>query len=563
MKSNNKVCRLFSALLAGVLIFLALDLPVAASTITYNIKSFQSFKSGNTIFDMGATEGDIADQLPSTLVATADVITVSEGNPSSGTGPASSYEVDQTVSVPVTWECQDFDAGAPGEYTFTARCTDSAYRFESGVSYPTIRILLRETVEVPVEKEEPIEVPSEETPSVKPSDTPVDVPVEPTPEQQVKPTPDPAPTPSEEQPAGGSSDNNSGNGGSNSSENNAGNGGSSSSGNSSGNGGSSSSNNSSGNSSSGSSSSSNTVAPATETPVAATPTDAKPEAQTPTQQTASTNTSHSNSGSRHSDSPAPKVEEQVTEASIVVEETPIEEPKETPNDIPVSVTNKTETKSEMSVGKGKAVINIQNDNSSEVSATITDDETLLKNILTDEQLKRVAEGATVNLKISANIVKESDLTAEDADNIQKGVEEYKKDVPGLAIAGYLDISIYLQMDDEDWSYVSNTNKPVELVINVPDSMKGLSKNYYILRLHDGQTSLFSDNDEDPDTITISTGKFSIYVVMYDSEAAAEIEKSEKNEINLLIIFVIALIVVLVIQIVYIFAIRKKLHSSGQ
>ena len=545
MKSNNKVCRLFSALLAGVLIFLALDLPVAASTITYNIKSFQSFKPGNTIFDMGATEGDIADRLPSTLVATADVLTESEGNSSSGTGPASSYEVDQTVSVPVTWECQDFDAGVPGEYTFTARCTDSAYRFESGVSYPTIRILLRETVEVPVEKEVPIEEPEEEVPP----ETPENEPVNNTPEQQVKPTP--APTPSEEQPAGGSSDNNSGNGESNSSENNAGNGGSSSSGNSS------------GNSSSGSSSSSNTVAPATETPVAATPTDATPEAQTPTQQAASTNTSHSNSGSRHSDSPAPKVEEQVTEASIVVEETPIEEPKETPNDIPVSVTNKTETKSEMSVGKGKAVINIQNDNSSEVSATITDDETLLKNILTDEQLKRVAEGATVNLKISANIVKESDLTAEDADNIQKGVEEYKKDVPGLAIAGYLDISIYLQMDDEDWSYVSNTNKPVELVINVPDSMKGLSKNYYILRLHDGQTSLFSDNDEDPDTITISTGKFSIYVVMYDSEAAAEIEKSEKNEINLLIIFVIALIVVLVIQIVYIFAIRKKLHSSGQ
>ncbi|MBR5648696.1 hypothetical protein [Pseudobutyrivibrio sp.] len=506
---------------------------------------------------MGVTEGDIADRLPSTLVAIADVITESEGNPSSGTGPASSYEVDQTVSVPVTWECQDFDAGVPGEYTFTARCTDSAYRFESGVRYPDIRILLQATIDVPVEKEVPIEEPEEEVPS----ETPENEPVNNTPEQQVKPTP--APTPSEEQPAGGSSDNNSGNGGSNSSENNAGNGESNSSENNAGNGGSSSSGNSSGNSSSGSSSSSNTVAPATETPVAATPTDATPEAQTPTQQAASTNTSHSNSGSRHSDSPAPKVEEQVTEASIVVEETPIEEPKETPNDIPVSVTNKTETKSEMSVGKGKAVINIQNDNSSEVNATITDDETLLKNILTDEQLKRVAEGATVNLKISANIVKESDLTAEDADNIQKGVEEYKKDVPGLAIAGYLDISIYLQMDDEDWSYVSNTNKPVELVINVPDSMKGLSKNYYILRLHDGQTSLFSDNDDDPDTITISTGKFSIYVVMYDSEAAAEIEKSEKNEINLLIIFVIALIVVLVIQIVYIFAIRKKLHSSGQ
>ncbi|MBP5324286.1 MAG: hypothetical protein J6Y86_02165, partial [Pseudobutyrivibrio sp.] len=287
-----------------------------------------------------------------------------------------------------------------------------------------------------------------------------------------------------------------------------------------------------------------------------------PVAQNNTQTNTSSNSKHS-SQSSNTNVVSPKVEEQVTEASIVVEETPIEEPKETTDDIPVSVTNKTETKSEISVGKGKAVINIQNDTASEVTATITDDETLLKNILTDEQLKRVAEGATVNLKISANIVKESELTAEDSDSIQKGVEENKKDIPGLAIAGYLDISIYLQMDDEDWSYVSNTNEPVELVISVPDSMKGLSKNYYILRLHDGQTSLFSDNDDDPDTITISTGKFSIYVVMYDSEAAAEIEKSEKQEINLLVIFVIALIVVLVIQIVYIFAIRKKLHSGGQ
>ncbi|MBP5323990.1 MAG: hypothetical protein J6Y86_00655, partial [Pseudobutyrivibrio sp.] len=171
---------------------------------------------------MGATEGDIADQLPSTLVATADVITESEGNPSSGTGPSSSYEVDQTVSVPVTWECQDFDAGAPGYYTFTARCTDSAYRCESGVSYPSINIFLRETIAVPEEKEEPTEVPSEETPSVKPSDTPVDVPVEPTPEQQVEPTPAPAPapapTPAEEQQTGGSS--NSGSGNTSSSESN-------------------------------------------------------------------------------------------------------------------------------------------------------------------------------------------------------------------------------------------------------------------------------------------------------------------------------------------------------
>ena len=540
MKSNNKLCRLFSIMLASVLLFLSLDLSASAETVvTYTVTSFLGFKVGQTEFDVGTSEGEIASRLPSALGAKADIYTVEEGSASSSggvaTGPATSMEYDVDVPVPVTWVCSNFDSEEPGVYTFKAQTTDSTKYIVENSIYPTINVQLTEPipVEVPEEKENPaveepeVNTPEQPAPEGKPEETPVEEPEETTPEQQEKPTPAPA----AEQPSGGSS------------------------------------NNESGNSSSGlSNNSSNSTNPATETPATST-TPAQtntPAAESSTQQTASTNTGHSSSSSSsHSASATPKVEEQTTEASIVVEQTPAPEKEESTDDIPVAVTSKTETKSEISVGKGKAVINIQNDNSSEVTATITDDETLLKNILTDEQLKRVAEGATVNLKISANIVKASDLSAEDSDNIQKGVEEYKKDKPGLNIAGYLDISIYLQMDDEDWSYVSNTNKPVELVVTVPESMRGLSDNYYLLRLHDGQTTLFSDNDDDPNTITVSTGKFSIYVVMYDSEAAAEIEKTEKKELNLLIIFVIALIVVLVIQIVYIFAIRKKLHSVGQ
>jgi hypothetical protein len=540
MKSNNKLCRLFSIMLASVLLFLSLDLSASAETVvTYTVTSFLGFKVGQTEFDVGTSDGEIASRLPSALGAKAEKYTVEEGSASSSggvaTGPATSMEYDVDVSVPVTWVCSNFDSEEPGVYTFKAQTTDSTKYIVGNSIYPTINVQLTEPipVEVPEEKENPaveepeVNTPEQPAPEGKPEETPVEEPEETTPEQQEKPTPAPA----AEQPSGGSSNNESGNS-SNGSSNN----------------------------------SSNSTNPATETPATST-TPAQtttPAAESATQQTASINTGHSSSSSSsHSASATPKVEEQTTEASILVEQTPAPENEESTDDIPVAVTSKTETKSEISVGKGKAVINIQNDNSSEVTATITDDETLLKNILTDEQLKRVAEGATVNLKISANIVKASDLSAEDSDNIQKGVEEYKKDKPGLNIAGYLDISIYLQMDDEDWSYVSNTNKPVELVVTVPESMRGLSDNYYLLRLHDGQTTLFSDNDDDPNTITVSTGKFSIYVVMYDSEAAAEIEKTEKKELNLLIIFVIALIVVLVIQIVYIFAIRKKLHSVGQ
>lgn len=562
MKSNNKLCRLFSIMLASVLLFLSLDLSASAETVvTYTVTSFFGFKAGQTQFDFGTSEGEITGRLPSTLVAKADRCTVEEGSASSSggvaTGPATSMENDVDVSVPVTWVCSNFDSEEPGVYTFKAQTTDSTKYIVENSIYPTINVQLTEPtpVEVPEEKENPaveepeVNTPEQPAPEGKPEETPVEEPVETTPEQQVKPAPVTEPENNKtEQQTPAPAESNSGTG--SSAEQPSG-----------------SSNNGSNNTSSGSSNnSSNSTNPATETPVTST-TSAQtttPAAESSTQQTASTNTGHSSSSSSsHSASATPKVEEQTTEASIVVEQKPAPEKEESTDDIPVAVTSKTETKSEISVGKGKAVINIQNDNSSEVTATITDDETLLKNILTEEQLKRVAEGATVNLKISANIVKASDLSVEDSDNIQKGVEEYKKDKPGLNIAGYLDISIYLQMDDEDWSYVSNTNKPVELVVTVPESMRGLSDNYYLLRLHDGQTTLFSDNDDDPNTITVSTGKFSIYVVMYDSEAAAEIEKTEKKELNLLIIFVIALIVVLVIQIVYIFAIRKKLHSVGQ
>ena len=540
-------------MLAGVLLFLSLDLSASAETVvTYTVTSFLGFKVGQTEFNIGTSDGEIASRLPGTLVAKADKYTVEEGSASSSggeaTGPATSMEYNVDVSVPVTWVCSNFDSEEPGVYTFKAQTTDSTKYIVENSIYPTINVQLTEPI--------PVEVPEEkENPAVEEPE--VNAPEQPAPESEFENTTPVQPSPvaepennKTEQQTPATAESNSGIGSSAEQPSDS-------------------SNNGSNNTSNGSSNnSSNSTDPATETPATSTTPaqTATPAAESSTQQTASTNTGHSSSSSSsssHSASATPKVEEQTTEASIVVEQTPAPEKEESTDDIPVAVTSKTETKSEISVGKGKAVINIQNDNSSEVTATITDDETLLKNILTEEQLKRVAEGATVNLKISANIVKASDLSAEDSDSIQKGVEEYKKDKPGLNIAGYLDISIYLQMDDEDWSYVSNTNKPVELVITVPESMRGLSENYYLLRLHDGQTTLFSDNDDDPNTITVSTGKFSIYVVMYDSEAAAEIEKTEKKELNLLIIFVIALIVVLVIQIVYIFAIRKKLHSVGQ
>ena len=77
MKSNNKLCRLFSIMLASVLLFLSLDLSASAETVvTYTVTSFLGFKVGQTEFDVGTSEGEIASRLPSALGAKADIYTV-------------------------------------------------------------------------------------------------------------------------------------------------------------------------------------------------------------------------------------------------------------------------------------------------------------------------------------------------------------------------------------------------------------------------------------------------------------------------------------------------------
>ena len=78
----------------------------------------------------------------------------------------------------------------------------------------------------------------------------------------------------------------------------------------------------------------------------------------------------------------------------------------------------------------------------------------------------------------------------------------------------MDISMFMKIDDSDWGRITDT-EPVDIVLEIPDQYKGLSDDYYIMRAHLGQSTLLKDIDEDADTITISTGQFSTYALMYN------------------------------------------------
>ena len=547
MKSVNKIHELFSLFLITLILFLSVDVTAFAQMFV-TATAFNKLDVTEYSFYVGTSKDTVISNLPSEIKASVEIETVAYGSDNTR---SSSYCTEDNYSIPVGWNCSNYNPDESGDYTFTAYINGDGYHYNAK-GYPTV------TVHVVEEKVAPEKKPDDETPAktttetdnettlgtsgtqVSPSQTAVE-------ESKIVEAPSQNPTTTEaQQPktvetATTVEDNSdvvkteevkttkTESTTSTTTKTNS--------------------------SSDSSASTSTSTAISTST-----------SAVQPAKETTVTVEAQSDAPVHHSASRA--VSNSTQTAAVSNEATEVAEEAEdqevaTEQEIPVNVTSKTETKAELTVGKGKAVINVDKGDSSDICARTKDDETLLKNILTEEQLKRVAEGATVNLKISANIVSPDDLSSKDSKNINDGVEKYKKDVPGLNIAGYVDISIYLQIDDEDWSYVSNTNKPVELVINVPESMQGLSENYYILRLHDGETMMFSDNDDNPETITISTGKFSIYVIMYDSEAAAEIEKTEKNEMSILVIFLLVLLIVLMVQIVYIIAIRKKLNTVEQ
>jgi mRNA-degrading endonuclease RelE of RelBE toxin-antitoxin system len=198
---------------------------------------------------------------------------------------------------------------------------------------------------------------------------------------------------------------------------------------------------------------------------------------------------------------------------------------------------------------------------SEITAGIVDTKSVIEAVLTAEQLELVKAGATIEIKVETKTVDKSSIPMLDAKVIDEGIDAYKKDVPKLAMGGYIDISMYLKIGDENWNQVTATNKPIDIVIAIPEEYKGLSDNYYIMRAHDGEYTLLYDNDDNPNTITISTGKFSTYALMYDKEpvvvADTNNEKTDYYRYWPYVVIVI-LVIALMLNVSYSYNLKKKM-----
>lgn len=79
--------------------------------------------------------------------------------------------------------------------------------------------------------------------------------------------------------------------------------------------------------------------------------------------------------------------------------------------------------------------------------------------------------------------------------------------------------------------VSELSAPVEMVVSTPEGFDGKTYDFAVIRIHDGKTDVLPDIDTNPDTITFSTDKFSVYAISYGAKGSFDAYKASAKGVK--------------------------------
>lgn len=128
--------------------------------------------------------------------------------------------------------------------------------------------------------------------------------------------------------------------------------------------------------------------------------------------------------------------------------------------------------------------------------------------LTDEDKAAIKDGNKLDVLLSA-----SDA-ADSVSDTDKQAAEAVLDGTGYTAGNYLNVDLLKQINGEEVGKLTELNSPITLVFIIPEELRKENRVFGIVRIHDGEAKFFEDTDNDPDTITIVTDRFSTYIIVY-------------------------------------------------
>ena len=89
-----------------------------------------------------------------------------------------------------------------------------------------------------------------------------------------------------------------------------------------------------------------------------------------------------------------------------------------------------------------------------------------------------------------------------------------------AVGMHLNIELIKLINGQPTGKNTKINTPISVTIEVPEELRSVNRVFTVVRIHDGEAEILEDTDNDPDTITILTDKFSTYSIAYRDTKAS-------------------------------------------
>lgn len=181
-----------------------------------------------------------------------------------------------------------------------------------------------------------------------------------------------------------------------------------------------------------------------------------------------------------------------------------------------------QTSTAMMLGEGTVFVTVVCEEE-KYTAGVRDTAAVANAVLSPEYIQLVNDGESIEIRVDVKDISQL-VSQQDKDIIEGGLVKYQEEVPDLVLGRYVDISMFMRLGEGDWDAVTSTEEPIEVVIGIPADMQEEGREFYIIRAHEGEHTIMRDLDEVPDTITVSTDKFSSYAIAYAAAGGNNVHK---------------------------------------
>ncbi len=165
-----------------------------------------------------------------------------------------------------------------------------------------------------------------------------------------------------------------------------------------------------------------------------------------------------------------------------------------------------ETKTEQ-IPMGKITTESSSGEGAPVTDLKTSPEELIEAALSPEEKDIIKDGTNINI-----ILKVDDAGETVPEQDKQKVETQISGLSDCKLGQYLDVKL-LKIIGNTETPITETNKLIKVTFEIPSRLRG-KKEYSVIRVHNGVTTVLKDMDSDRNTITIETDQFSTYALVY-------------------------------------------------